>query len=173
MGCSSVEALGQQSEHLMSGVSGTRILLAEDNLINQKLAARILEKMGNRVSLAPTGKKAFEMVQEEYFDLVFMDVQMPEMDGYAATGAIREWEKSQGRHIPIIAMTANAMKGDRELCLEIGMDGYVAKPINQKEVQDAMQQVMLDLADTQFADSGHLVKSIYNFGTPSPRRHDQ
>jgi CheY-like chemotaxis protein len=98
------------------------------------------------------------MVQEEHFDLVFMDVQMPEMDGYAATGAIREWEKSQGRHIPIIAMTANAMKGDRQLCLDMGMDGYVAKPINQEEVQSAMQQVIRDLADNQVTDSGRIVQ---------------
>lgn len=135
------------------------ILLVEDNLVNQRLAAHILEKMGNRVSLAANGKEAFEMVQVEYFDLVFMDIQMPEMDGYAATSAIREWEKSHDRHMPIIAITANNMIGDREMCLEMGMDGFVSKPFKQAEIWETMQQVLLDLENTQFSEPRQAVKA--------------
>jgi len=105
------------------------ILLAEDNPVNQKLAVRILEKRGHTVSVVGTGKLAVESVKKSTFDLVLMDVQMPEMDGLAATALIREHEERTGEHIPIIAMTAHVMKGDKERCLEAGMDSYVSKPI--------------------------------------------
>ena len=111
-----------------------RILLAEDNAVNQKLATKLLEKMGHTVSVAEDGKKALEALEQGAFDLVMMDVQMPTMDGFEATRAIRAMELDSGTHIPIVAMTAHAMKGDRERCLEAGMDGYVSKPINLQEL---------------------------------------
>jgi len=118
------------------------ILLAEDNLMNQKLAERMLEKLGHRVEVVANGLQALEKVKSETFDLVFMDGHMPEMDGLAATVAIRQWESIRGTHIPIIAMTAMAMKSDREACLRAGMDGFISKPISMKAIQDAIEQVM-------------------------------
>jgi two-component system, sensor histidine kinase and response regulator len=109
------------------------ILLAEDNPVNQKLAVRLLEKAGHRVIVAGTGKEAlakWEKAGSPAFDVILMDIQMPEMDGMEATAAIRADEKSSGRHIPIIAMTAHAMRGDKEKYLEGGMDGYVSKPVH-------------------------------------------
>ncbi len=111
-----------------------RVLLAEDNAVNQKLAVRLLEKRGHTVVVAETGRAALEALDAESFDLVMMDVQMPGMDGLEATAAIREREKTTGKHIPIIAMTANAMMGDKERCLAAGMDAYVSKPIQIKEL---------------------------------------
>jgi two-component system, sensor histidine kinase and response regulator len=110
------------------------ILLAEDSAVNQKLAVRLLEKRGHAVVAAETGKAALEALTKQSFDLVLMDVQMPEMDGLEATMAIRESEKTTGKHIPIIAMTANAMVGDKERCLAAGMDAYVSKPLQVKEL---------------------------------------
>jgi PAS domain S-box-containing protein len=111
-----------------------RILLAEDNIVNQKLVATILEKMGHAIVRAGTGIDAIARWEQEQFDLVFMDVQMPEMDGYEATRGIRAKEKQTGAHVPIIAMTANSMSGDRERCLDSGMDDYLSKPINKNEL---------------------------------------
>jgi len=111
-----------------------RILLAEDNVVNQKLAAKLLEKMGHSVTVVEDGKKALEAITGEKFDLVLMDVQMPTMDGFEATTIIRNQERTAGTHTPIVAMTAHAMKGDREKCLQAGMDGYVAKPIDLQEL---------------------------------------
>jgi len=113
------------------------ILLAEDNPVNQKLAFRLLEKEGHKVVLATTGKEAlaaWENAVSPGFDAVLMDIQMPEMDGMEATAAIREREKPSGRHLPIIAMTAHAMRGDRERCLAGGMDGYISKPIHPRDL---------------------------------------
>jgi two-component system sensor histidine kinase/response regulator len=109
-----------------------RLLLAEDNPTNQKLAVILLEKAGFSVDVVENGQQAFEKVQSGQYDAVLMDMQMPELDGYAAAKKIRAWEAGQ-KHIPIIAMTASAMKGDRERCLEAGMDDYVPKPL-QPEV---------------------------------------
>jgi len=114
--------------------AGLHILVVEDNAINQKLAARILEKRGHTTVVASNGKEALKALEGESFDLILMDVQMPEMDGFEATAAIREREESTGEHIPIIAMTAHAMKGDAELCLDAGMDGYISKPISAEEL---------------------------------------
>src|SRR5208282_6186300 len=111
-----------------------RILLAEDNAVNQTLAVRILEKHGYSVTVTGDGHAAVEAFLKENFDLVLMDIQMPTMDGYAATVAIRNKEKLTGGHIPIIAMTAHALKGDQEKCLASGMDGYVSKPIRTSEL---------------------------------------
>ena len=118
------------------------ILLAEDNRVNQRVAVRVLEKMGHSVVLANNGKEALSTLATQQFDLVLMDLQMPEMDGLTATKQIREQEIQTQAHLPIIAMTAHALKGDRERCLEGGMDGYVSKPINVKDLKDAIAAVV-------------------------------
>jgi CheY-like chemotaxis protein len=120
---------------------GLRILVAEDNAVNQALILRVLEKMGHQAVLAKNGREAVEAWAESRFDVIFMDVQMPELDGFGATAAIREQEKQRGTHIPIIAMTAHALKGDRERCLEGGMDGYIAKPVNFAEIRETLERV--------------------------------
>jgi len=107
-----------------------RILLAEDNPVNQRLATKLLEKRGHRVTVTATGSGALQRTQDEIFDVILMDVQMPDMDGLQATALIREREKSRGRRTPIIALTAHSMKGDRERCLAAGMDNYVTKPFD-------------------------------------------
>jgi CheY-like chemotaxis protein len=119
-----------------------QILLAEDNVINQRLAVRLLEKLGHKVVVAQSGCEALEKLQEQVFDLALMDIQMPEMDGFTATETIRQRERNTGSHIPIIAMTAHAMKGDRERCLAAGMDGYIAKPISQEELIRIIGEVL-------------------------------
>lgn len=119
-----------------------KILLAEDNRVNQKLTSRMLEKNGHKVVIAHNGIEAVERVQENAFDLILMDIQMPEMDGYSATQKIRELEKVNGNHTPIIALTAYAMKGDREKCLAAGMDNYLSKPINFKQLKDTINSTM-------------------------------
>jgi signal transduction histidine kinase/CheY-like chemotaxis protein/ligand-binding sensor domain-containing protein len=119
-----------------------RILLAEDNLVNQRLAVRTLEKMGHEVVVAQTGEEALDALRRQKFDLVLMDVQMPEMDGYAATREIRRSEQNGLDHLPVIAMTAHAMKGDRESCLDAGMDDYIAKPVNRQELQQVIERVI-------------------------------
>ena len=124
-----------------------RILLAEDNQVNQRLAIRLLEKRGCQVTLANNGREALAALKEQTFDFVLMDVQMPEMDGMEATAAIRERERATGSHIPIIAMTAHAMKGDRERCLEAGMDGYVSKPIQLPDLLEAIRTVVPNALD--------------------------
>jgi len=118
-----------------------RVLLTEDNLINQKLAIRLLEKRGHSVVVADNGRLALDALQEEAFDVVLMDVQMPELDGFEATALIRKREQQSGGHVPVIAMTAHAMKGDRERCLEAGMDDYVSKPLQPAELFDRIERV--------------------------------
>ena len=119
-----------------------KILLAEDSLVNQKLAVGLLEKYGHTVVVANHGREAVAAFESQPFDLILMDVQMPELDGFEATGVIRAEESRTGAHMPIIAMTAHAMKGDRERCLEAGMDGYIAKPIHANELFDTMEAVV-------------------------------
>jgi len=125
--------------------SGPRlhILLAEDNKVNQKLASIMLEREGHMVVIAENGRKALEALEKETFDLILMDLQMPDMNGLEATAIIREREKETGAHIPIIAMTAHAMKGDEERCLEVGMDGYVSKPVKPSTLSKAIEGVVL------------------------------
>ncbi len=123
------------------GARSLRILLAEDNVINQRLAARLLEKMGHQPLVANNGREAVEALERESFDLVIMDVSMAEMDGFEATAAIREREQGSGRHIPIIAMTAHAIKGDRERCLASGMDGYVSKPVHPSKLSEEIERL--------------------------------
>ena len=115
-----------------------RILLVEDNPVNQVVAVRLLEKRGHSVTVSGNGKEALAALEKQSFDLVFMDVQMPEMDGFEATAAIREKEKVSGHHVPVIAMTAHAMAGDRERCLNAGMDDYISKPIRPQELSDLL-----------------------------------
>jgi len=116
------------------------VLLTEDNAVNQRLAMRILEKAGHRVELAGNGLEALAALERSEFDVVMMDVQMPEMDGFEATAEIRNREKGTGRHIPIIAMTAHAMTGDRERCLERGMDDYISKPIRANLLLELLEK---------------------------------
>jgi CheY-like chemotaxis protein/HPt (histidine-containing phosphotransfer) domain-containing protein len=116
-----------------------RILLAEDNVVNQKLAVQWLKKWGHSVVVANNGREALALLEREPVDLVLMDLQMPEMGGLEATAAIREQEKTTGRHLPIVAMTAHAMESDRERCMAAGMDGYIAKPIRPAEMFQAIE----------------------------------
>ena len=127
---------------LQEAATKLRILVAEDNPVNQTIALRTLEKLGHLPKVAANGREALAALQRESFDVVFMDVQMPEMDGLAATRAIREEERRSGRHLPIIAMTAHAMKGDKERCLGAGMDAYVSKPVSTIEIQKAIAQAL-------------------------------
>jgi CheY-like chemotaxis protein len=126
-------SLREQSAHL-------QILLAEDNPINQMLTVRLLEKRGHSVTVAENGKEALAVLETRSFDLVLMDIQMPEMDGYAATAAIRQKEKMSGNHLCVIAMTAHAMVGDRQRCLDAGMDDYISKPIRTDELSELLER---------------------------------
>ena len=117
-----------------------RILLAEDNAVNQKVAARLLEKQGHSVEVTSNGTEALAAFMRDAFDLILMDVQMPVMNGYDATQAIRAAERGSGRHIPIVALTAHAMKGDREICLKAGMDDYLGKPIHFRELVAVLER---------------------------------
>jgi signal transduction histidine kinase/DNA-binding response OmpR family regulator len=122
--------------------TGLRVLLAEDNAVNQLLAIRLLEKRGHKVTLAANGKEALAAVEEGSFDLILMDVQMPEIDGFEVTAAIRRKESATGAHIPIIAMTAHALKGDEERCLTAGMDAYLSKPVRPQELFGKIEQLL-------------------------------
>jgi CheY-like chemotaxis protein len=120
-----------------------RILVAEDNLVNQRLIVRLLEKRGHRVVLAGNGNETLAALEKaaldkDTFDLILMDVQMPGMDGFEATAAIRKKEKSSGLHQIVVALTAHAMKGDQERCLAEGMDGYLSKPIRPQELDEVL-----------------------------------
>jgi signal transduction histidine kinase/DNA-binding response OmpR family regulator len=121
-------------------MSSLRVLLAEDNAVNQLLATRLLEKRGHRVMLASNGREALAALAKESYDLVFMDVQMPDIDGIQAVQAIREMEKRSGNHQPVIALTALAMTGDQERCLAAGMDGYLSKPIRPREMDQILEK---------------------------------
>jgi CheY-like chemotaxis protein len=127
-------------ENLRAAPRKARILLAEDNAINQTLMVRLLTKLGHEAVVANNGKEALDRLRQEQFDMIFMDVQMPELDGFAATAQIRAEEKKTGKHIPIVAMTAHALKGDRERCLEAGMESYICKPVDFKQVQQEIER---------------------------------
>ena len=124
-----------------------RILLAEDGLVNQKVAVNLLQDRGHEVTVANNGQEALDAHARASFDVVLMDVQMPAMDGFEATALIRQKERASGAHIPIIAMTAHAMKGDRERCLDAGMDGYIAKPIRAHQLYEAVEQMAARASD--------------------------
>lgn len=129
------ESLSVAREQTPTAGPSLRILIAEDNLINQKVAVSMLQKMGHSVNVASDGRQAVAAAATCAFDLIFMDVQMPEMDGFSATDAIRAQQQLSGLHVPIVAMTAHAMAGDREKCLARGMDDYVSKPILKDELK--------------------------------------
>ena len=126
----------------MAPPQGLRILVTEDNPINQRVAVRLLEKQGHTVAVAANGSEALAALERQPFDAVFMDVQMPEMDGLEATAIIRAAERGTGRHLPIIALTAHALTGDRERCLAAGMDGYLAKPVQGADLARALDEVL-------------------------------
>ncbi len=120
-----------------------QILLAEDNAVNQKFAVRAIEKAGHSVAVANNGREAVQAWERDRFDVVLMDVQMPEMDGLEATSRIRELEQEREvSRTAIIAMTANAMKGDKERCLRAGMDGYISKPVNRQALFAEIERVL-------------------------------
>jgi CheY-like chemotaxis protein len=121
-----------------------RVLLAEDNDVNRRVATGLAERIGCRIDAVENGRQALEALDYNLHDLVLMDVQMPEMDGFAATAAIRERERATGKHIPIIAMTAHAMQGDREKCLAAGMDGYLSKPLRPGPLREILLAWALD-----------------------------
>jgi CheY-like chemotaxis protein len=132
----SLQEGGEPSESLS-------VLLVEDNAVNQRLAARLLEKRGHRVVVAANGREALAALGKNAFDLVFMDVQMPEMDGLEATAAIREKEELSGNRQAVIALTAHAMKGDQERCVAAGMDGYLSKPIRPQELDAILETYLM------------------------------
>jgi CheY-like chemotaxis protein len=132
------EASGEDNEAPLNGIplptSALRILVTEDNAINRAVATGILEKQGHSLVHAGNGREALRILEKASFDLILMDVQMPEMDGFEATHHIREREAATNRHTPIVAMTAHAMAGDRERCLAAGMNDYIAKPIRKEDL---------------------------------------
>jgi two-component system sensor histidine kinase/response regulator len=152
-----------------------RLLLAEDNEINIRFALGVLEKLGHEVTVARTGLEALQAVgASDTFDLVLMDVQMPIMSGLEATGAIRALERGTQRHLPIIAMTANAMRGDREVCLESGMDDYVSKPVTVAKLMEAIGRIIptgsrraLQNAKTKISESKKISERLQNGGHAS------
>lgn len=130
------------ADDLAAAIPPLRVLLTDDNAFNQKVGTLKLEKYGHTVVVAGSGREALSRMEQERFDLVLMDVQMPEMDGFEATGIIRKMELESGGHVPIIAMTGRAMKGDREQCLAAGMDGYVTKPVQDAALWRAIREVL-------------------------------
>jgi CheY-like chemotaxis protein len=119
-----------------------RILLVEDNVINQKVASLMLKKKCHVVVTVNNGREAMETLADQDFDAVLMDVQMPEMDGLQTTAAIRAGEEGTDRHLPILAVTAHALHSDREICLDAGMDGYLSKPIQSAQLLQALAEVL-------------------------------
>jgi CheY-like chemotaxis protein len=141
----SAVALSPYSRRGNEFTNSLRILLVDDDRVNQRLTLRILEKQGHQVAVASDGLQALNVLERKSFDVILMDVQMPGMDGFEATGRIRKKEENTGGHQPIIAMTAHALAGDRERCLAAGMDDYVAKPIRRAELTEALNKVCLAL----------------------------
>jgi CheY-like chemotaxis protein len=137
-----------------------RILLVEDNPVNQHVAVRTLERMGHVVTVVSNGRAAVEHWQQGQYDVILMDIQMPELDGFEATKLIRQLEANRACRTPIIAMTAHAMKGDRERCLAAGMDDYVAKPVRREELEAALDRVL--------AQTPMVVETPHPVATPSP-----
>lgn len=135
-----VATIDTSADHTRLSMRSGQVLVVEDNVVNRKVAARLLERLGQNVDCACNGKEAVAMAQMNSYDVIFMDVQMPEMDGYAATAAIREWQQRHGVVTPIIAMTAHAMEGDREKCLRAGMDDYLSKPITLNRLAEVLEK---------------------------------
>jgi CheY-like chemotaxis protein len=144
-----LRALGSEPaerSHPAAGISASlrclSILLAEDNPINQKLATKLLEKRGHRITTVANGLEALAALEKDNFDVVLMDVQMPEMDGWTASEAIRKGERGSNHHIPILALTAHAMKEYEDRCYQAGMDGFVTKPFEAAELYLAVESVI-------------------------------
>jgi CheY-like chemotaxis protein len=148
-----------------------RILLAEDNITNQKVALRILEKAGYRADAVFNGQEVLTALERNTYDLILMDVQMPELDGLETTAAIRRKEREKGGHIPIIAMTAHAMKGDREQCLGAGMDDYLSKPIQPRELMEVIEQQLKGAgpAETEIVLTEQAVAQASSSGGRGPK----
>ena len=138
------------------------ILLAEDNIVNQKLATRLLEKRGHKVMVVGNGREALAALSHKSYDLVLMDVQMPELDGISATIMLREKEKFTGTHQVVIAMTALVMKNDRERCLAAGMDGYLSKPIRPQELDEVLESRIV-----QQSNSSRVEAPVASHGQPA------
>jgi CheY-like chemotaxis protein len=136
--------------HPRSPGPGLKILVAEDNPVNQKVALTMIERRGHKVTLAGNGREALAALRVDTFDLVLMDIQMPEMDGFEAAAAIRESERGAGKHQLIAAMTAHAMKGDEQRCLDAGMDGYLAKPIRAHDLYALLDAFPESLTSAKF-----------------------
>jgi CheY-like chemotaxis protein len=147
------EVYGLQHRLEMTPQRRLRILLAEDNIVNQRLVVRLLEKYGHTMIVASTGREVLAALAQQPIDLVLMDVQMPDMDGLEATAVIREQERQRGDHLPIIALTAHAMKGDQERCLVSGMDDYISKPINAQTLSAAISRVLNGVTSRNFPAS--------------------
>jgi two-component system, sensor histidine kinase and response regulator len=147
------EVYGLQHRLEMTPQRRLRILLAEDNIVNQRLVVRLLEKYGHTMIVASTGREVLAALTQQPIDLVLMDVQMPDMDGLEATAVIREQERQCGGHLPIIALTAHAMKGDQERCLVSGMDDYISKPINAQTLSAAISRVLNGVPSRTFPAS--------------------
>lgn len=142
LGVATAEDEGGEPAQNRAAVRPLKILVAEDSLVNQKLVLGLLQKQGHTVLVANNGKEALKLLESHTFDLAIMDVQMPGMDGLEATAEIRQREKKTGVHLPILAMTAHAMKGDQQRCLEAGMDAYIAKPIRPRRLLEAIQGLL-------------------------------
>jgi two-component system sensor histidine kinase/response regulator len=154
-------------------IKGLRVLLVEDDRVNQHLAVRLLEKLGHQVELAVDGGEALAALEKKAFDVVLMDIQMPGMDGFEVTSAVREKERSTGAHQMIIATTAHALTGDRERCLAAGMDGYVSKPIHYQDLIRAIDELLASTEVTEKAE-GDSTKSLLSIGqalTPKTPLH--
>jgi CheY-like chemotaxis protein/HPt (histidine-containing phosphotransfer) domain-containing protein len=163
LGSEKEESPGLITRHVLAEQrkSNLRLLLAEDNPINQKVAVTVLQKAGYSVDAVDNGLDAFDKVKTNQYSAVLMDVQMPVMDGFEATQQIREWEQERGIHIPIIAMTAHAMQGDRERCLEAGMDDYITKPLQPKVLFSA-----LDRWTQADAPQEEIVETMQDYSSP-------
>jgi signal transduction histidine kinase/ligand-binding sensor domain-containing protein/ActR/RegA family two-component response regulator len=157
----SCAAAARDGEPAATGIFPLTVLLAEDDRINQKVALTLLEKMGCKVDVVDNGREAVARLNKQHYDVVLMDVHMPELDGLAATAAIREREKRTGGHVPIIALTALAMAGDAERCLQAGMDGYVSKPVSRASLTETLASVAArkpkpeDEEGSQQREAGH------------------
>jgi len=158
---------GRRNRYSPEAHTSARILLVEDNLINQRVASSILSNLGHRLDVASNGREAIELLELVSYDIVFMDLQMPEMDGFEATGVIREREATTGEHVPIIAMTAHAMTGYRERCLSAGMDEYISKPIRVEELATMVDRFAGRQAPRPRAAQGQPPPAPLD-GTPSP-----
>ena len=149
-----------------------RVLVADDHPANRRLAARILEKRGHEATPAINGREVLDLVDENQFDLVLMDVQMPEMDGFQATAAIRERERETGTHLPLIALTAHAMKGDRERCLAAGMDAYLSKPLQASELIALVETIGTSNVPGLLSDRASAASQEFDFGPALARMDD-